>query len=598
MPATKLQKKVPENAKGIARKARKEWKHGQSASSKEGDATGSSAWRRWVEHLGSRKGSFSLPKLLSAQREHPIAWAMAITSPSDETKQFVTTLLSGNTEEAAACAEAWLAEAAEGKPEPDRALEFLAIAHALPRLAATLHADPWWALLEHLTEASEDATALTLEEQPLARELLAGELPLALAYLFPELKRATRLARPAAAMISADMVELLDGEGIIRGADLSIARPLLACWTRVRAMTNEIGPKLLSKDARGQYDWLVRQSMALSRSDGSPVFSSGEALWSKELFTAALTLVDDDDDWLAARWALPSLKVPASAERNGGLPEPAVHSEWAELAHLRSDWSRRSPRLTAVYTQRKLQVELETAGQLVLSGLWDPQVKFNGTLLHPNGEWEEVGWASDDDGDYLELEMTLSNRCRVQRQFFLGRESCILYVADAVLAEEHGRLEYTSVAPLSDACVFQPASESREGQLCTSRPLARVLPLAFPEWRRETSPGEIGSSGGGLQLQYSVDATRLYAPLFIDLEPRRLKKECTWRRLTVAEGLEIQPPDVAVGYRVQIGRRQWLIYRSLAPRGNRTILGQNTTADFLLARFETSGEIETLVELE
>jgi hypothetical protein len=86
--------------------------------------------------------------------------------------------------------------------------------------------------------------------------------------------------------------------------------------------------------------------------------------------------------------------------------------------------------------------------------------------------------------------------------------------------------------------------------------------------------------------------------MFFDLKRTRLGKPFTWRNLTIAERLEIQPPDVAVGYRVQCGRGQWLFYRSLAERDNRTVLGQNTVVEFLAARFEKSGDIEELVEVQ
>ena len=87
------------------------------------------------------------------------------------------------------------------------------------------------------------------------------------------------------------------------------------------------------------------------------------------------------------------------------------------------------------------------------------------------------------------------------------------------------------------------------------------------------------------------------SPLFIDLDPQRLGKKLTWRQLTVAEKLVIQSHDVAVGYRVQVGDRNWLVYRSLAEKGNRTVLGQNFSTTFALARI-TGGEAEKLIEIE
>ena len=91
--------------------------------------------------------------------------------------------------------------------------------------------------------------------------------------------------------------------------------------------------------------------------------------------------------------------------------------------------------------------------------------------------------------------------------------------------------------------------------------------------------------------------TALYAPLFVDLDPARKRKALTWRRLTVAENLRIVPADMAVAYRVQIGKQQWVFYRSFTTEGNRTFLGLNFTSEFLAARFDASGETETLIDI-
>jgi hypothetical protein len=90
----------------------------------------------------------------------------------------------------------------------------------------------------------------------------------------------------------------------------------------------------------------------------------------------------------------------------------------------------------------------------------------------------------------------------------------------------------------------------------------------------------------------------MFAPLFLDLKPRRMRRPLTWRQLTVAEGLEIQPNDAAVGYRVMVGNQQWLIYRSLAGAGNRTLLGHNLASETLVARFGRDGEVRPLLEVE
>ena len=108
----------------------------------------------------------------------------------------------------------------------------------------------------------------------------------------------------------------------------------------------------------------------------------------------------------------------------------------------------------------------------------------------------------------------------------------------------------------------------------------------------------LGSALVSALVQQQTTGRRLYAPLFIDLKSKRSHKDRTWRRLTVAEGLEIQAVDMAAGYRVQIGSRQWLFYRSLGPKGNRTLLGQNYACDFYAGRITRDGLTDEIIEVE
>ena len=71
-----------------------------------------------------------------------------------------------------------------------------------------------------------------------------------------------------------------------------------------------------------------------------------------------------------------------------------------------------------------------------------------------------------------------------------------------------------------------------------------VVPLALPEWRDAHAVGALSSGGGRLTLSQQAQGRNLCCPLFIDLDPRRVAKQRTWRQLTVAESLEIVGPDV------------------------------------------------------
>jgi hypothetical protein len=182
----------------------------------------------------------------------------------------------------------------------------------------------------------------------------------------------------------------------------------------------------------------------------------------------------------------------------------------------------------------------------------------------------------------------------------LARKDGFLLLADHLQSSAAAALEHAWQLPLGEGLAWCGEAETRDARLAHGDvDVARLLPLALPEWRVDPRMGELANAGGALRLAQHTTARAMACPLFIDLRPHRIGRPCTWRQLTVAEALQIQPPDVAVGYRVQCGKKQWLIYRSQAARGNRTVLGQNTSSEFLAARFlSPSGDVEQLIMVE
>jgi hypothetical protein len=243
-------------------------------------------------------------------------------------------------------------------------------------------------------------------------------------------------------------------------------------------------------------------------------------------------------------------------------------------------------------------VELAVGGEVLAAGVWQLDVRRDGEPLSPTSDWQSTCWVSDEDVDYLELEIKLDAGIRVQRHIALARKDRFLWLADALLGDRSGKYEYRGVLPLRPGVEFRGREASREGVLAGRKARAAVLPLALPEWRQDARVGELTAGSEGLILRQVIEGRRLLAPLFFDLDPARLRRRLTWRQLTVAHALVAQPADVAVGYRVAIGQRQWLIYRSLGPKVNRTLLGHNLATETLVARFQRSGEVQSIVEIE
>ena len=282
---------------------------------------------------------------------------------------------------------------------------------------------------------------------------------------------------------------------------------------------------------------------------------------------------------------------------------PGYYNAAEKVALLRRDRKKPHDELLVDFRGRDVQLKLSAAGLPLIHGAWTWRATAAGQPLAAVGLWEESCWNRDADCDYLELSLKLNDGWRLDRQMLLARKDRFLYLADALVSPQREALRdetrYATSLPLADRTLFVPAAETREAWLVQGgKRRLTVVPPALAEWRTEFCHAELATEEGRVVLAQAALGRALYAPLFIDLDPLRARRGLTWRRLTVAENLEVVPRDVAAAYRVQVGREQWLVYRSLAPRGNRTFLGQNYSSEFVCTRFLPSGEAKDILAVE
>jgi len=555
-------------------------------------------WKTWQQHLSKRKQPAEPPFL--TDKTPPILWAWPDEWQGGPVKATIDSLRDPADD----------IELGGGLPD-DRpsALRAVALAYALPGLASKLSADSWWKLAEALRTLAIEAQQLGVSWQGhphdvLRQQLLAGELPLALGYLFPEVRPFRALRKLARKALSEALIEVTDGRGVPHARMLSVFAPLWACWTRCRWLGERLKQGCWSRPADMQYQWLVRRAIRLADDQRRLALcgngSVGAPVVPKQLIATALELSGDAADCAAAGTALSRSTLPPDTDFDEEqLPKPSFNSEWSGLAVLAAGWTRRSPRLTLAYADDPLRIELTVEGRPLFSGAWITRTICDGELLPAVGEWEELLWRSDADIDYLELGVDLADGLRIERQLLLAREDHVLYLADNVVTGNEPRsVRHSLLLPLSSDVVWHPESETRDGILADAKPLAAVIPPALLEWRADPRGGNLLCQENLLTLTQEATARALCCPLFFDFRPHRIKKERTWRQLTVADRMEVVPHDVAVGYRVQSGRDQWLMYRTLGPAGNRTLLGQNVSSEFYAGRFLKTGEVDEWIEIE
>ena len=153
-------------------------------------------------------------------------------------------------------------------------------------------------------------------------------------------------------MISMGLEELHDGEGLLHADYFDVHRTLFACWTRSLLLRRRVKRAKLTRDAKTQYEWAVRNALRMARSDDTDVFSdqpSDERY--RGLLDAALALGGNEEDEAVAA-------LRRSAKRKKRFfdltPDDASeYSEWAATALMRSDWSRESVRLSVLFPSNK-----------------------------------------------------------------------------------------------------------------------------------------------------------------------------------------------------------------------------------------------------
>ena len=579
------------------------------------EITSDNQWSLWSRHLQKRRAPKSLA-LLCKSTESPLRWGVAVSQLTSQGVELLTLAdqlgakpKGKNRFDAASTVQAlsvWVQGTRALPQSAGFALESLAAAHLLPAIAGEATEKLWWRILEALwqvTQSSADwrAEAEMPAEMALAQQILAGELPLTLAYLFPEMRPLYKLRESAYEALSEGLLELTNGEGLLRGPSLGIMRPLLASWTRSHAIGQQLKKGCWNNKAAEQYTFMVTQALALSAPDGTAILGAphGER-WTPEFLAAAVRLGGGSLDASAAkRMFNKKLTRLVTGKTTSHNPLTSDNCEWSGVAVMRAAWEPSAATVAVDYSSPPVQLEVWSNAQKLIGGVWEWQTTVDGRRLEAAGPWENTCWFTDKDADYLELSLDLTDGARLERQVLLAREDQILYVVDNVHLSGPGNISHRLRLPLGASVGFVPEAETREGLLTADKLTARVLPLGLPEWRTDPRFGQLTAEGGWLQLDQQRPGRNLSCPLLIDLNRARANKQCTWRQLTVAESLEILPHDVAVGYRAQCGKQQWLFYRSLAPPANRTFMGQNLSTEFLAARFlAADGKIEELVEIE
>ena len=496
--------------------------------------------------------------------------------------------------------------------------------HALPEVGRDIPPSLWIEVLQSTLTQVDRAWANGNEDGLFPWVIWACEVPLALAKQLSNLGGKDRIVSETLNRIALLLEQTAEDPKPLLAFKAQDLRAFVACMVRSRWAANNVGARKWYPPQRKAVSKLLTWMLHFSDGDGYAMLAPKEdSRHDAEFWSSALELCSSHRKvQLAAAAALPEdvgnriglkpSKIRKDRSFDAVMPKPSAYWESSQLVSMRRTWRDRGSRVVVDFSSDVIWLDItDEKGSRLFAGDWDIELFRNGKPVTIDVAWSEVCWFTDDDVDYLELECDLDGTCTIQRQIMLLREEGIVTMADAVIA--HSQTAKASEWTVRSSWQLDPEIEltpadksneawlkrvSQEGNGAATQTVGLLLPIAFPEWQRSPQIGSFRGSEGRIVLETRSDQPRIYNPLVVALRGIGKTPPLTWRNLTIAQDLELVGKDVAQAFRLQIGKEQWVLYRSLTPRIRRTVMGLHLNTEFYAARFQASdGSYEPLIEV-
>jgi len=426
--------------------------------------------------------------------------------------------------------------------------------------------------------------------------------------LFKPVAGAEAIATAARSKLGQLLVESTDSDGIPSAELVEDLPNWLATMLRAWEWGQRFSRPLFDRQCERRFQALIGAASRLCLGNGRLAFSNGQAngfagLWS----TAAAAISGRNGSSQHVVRFLGSLgngvhapRRPRDSKRAVArkAARPVFQSDRSRSACLRGDWSPNANSVSVLHHGQFPSVELATRGAPLFSGQWEIELQFANQSVGIFGPWTCSCWYSNDEADYLELQARPAADVRIERQLLLPRNDDLLFLADVVIGRGDVRIDYRSRLPLAGNIEVAHDRETRACRLTGPNTVSRLFPIGLPCERVQGCAGQLTNSPRHLEFRQTAIGG-IYSPLVIDWNPARRRRPATWRSLTVAQNGTAVPGNQAMGFRLQLGTEQWLIYRSLSRiLEPRTVLGQHTMYETLIGRFLTTGAVDPIVLVE
>ena len=491
--------------------------------------------------------------------------------------------------------------------------------HALPLVGRDIKPALWLDVLQSILTQVDRAWESGSQDGLFPWVVWSCEVPLALAKQLSQLGGKDRIVSDTLNRIALLLEQSAENPQTLLRFGAQDLRAVVASLVRSRWSATGVGARKWYPPQRKAFSKLAMLMLYLTDGSGKSLLAeSAETSHDAELWSSVAELCSASKKLtLACAASLPNdvgrslgykpSKVRKDKANEASLPKPGTYWEANRIASMRRSWRELGCRIAVDFSSDVVWLDITGEnGQRLFEGDWDIDLTRDGKKVDIDVAWEEVCWFTDDDVDYLELESDLEKTCKIQRQIMLMRDEGMVFMADTVLSSSEARWDLRSHWTLSPDVAFVPQAKTNEGFLVSkgdgsesdSSPRALLLPIGMPEWRRGTRDTSLESDGSRLSLRTAARRKRIYSPMVVSLRNMGRNQPYTWRQLSIAQDLVHCPVDDAQGQRVQIGKDQWIFYRSLGPCKRRSMIGLHLNTEFYAARFlSDDGSYEALVEV-
>ncbi|MCA9000034.1 MAG: hypothetical protein KDA80_23760 [Planctomycetaceae bacterium] len=450
------------------------------------------------------------------------------------------------------------------------------------------------ALLEHSDQS--DLTDGLINVEQLEIQLLFG-------LLFQSLKGGKKQSDDAVKGFRQALEDSTDTDGTPHAKMLSRLPGVLNSLIRVSLLEVAVGVKIWKESQRRRLGELVDRVANLGQ--GSQVaFTDEDETRLNE--NAWRTLLGDcvqaaglEKHAVGADWLRRSGDGNKKKGTTWSTPDECHQSDWAEWGSFRSSWELSADVCNVRYHQEQSELQVAAAGRPLLQGAWTHALHVGGQQVDLTDDWSCVCWFDDEDAALMELQQTADDERKLIRQVILLRNENLLLLADSVRTGSSSPIHYERTLPLVGGGEYQEDSSTREAAILERNHRVRIVPLGSVQDRIHGTNDSLIRTADGLQSQCTGPGACLYSPIVFEWHSQRRKSAVEWAPLTVAEDGKPVTEDYARGFRLRIGRKQWLLYHSLvAPEIPRTVLGLHTASETVLAEILPNGEFNVLVEVE